>query len=132
MKTLSASETNIFCFMLRKKNGEKTEIINGQIPYISITIFHHIFNMVVFLCFKYDSFFFVLDSSLRLEDKRKTGFVSSGYKADDEASDDGELPCSKGVGVLKFPFKYLYSFLLLASSRRSLVGVQREKRRAKK
>ena len=56
--------------------------------------------MVVFLCFKYDSFFFVLDSSLRLEDKRKTGFVSSGYKADDEASDDGELPCSKGVGVL--------------------------------
>ena len=45
-------------------------------------------------------FFFVLDSSLRLEDKRKTGFVSSGYKADDEASDDGELPCSKGVGVL--------------------------------
>ena len=42
--------------MLRKKNGEKTEIINGQIPYISITIFHHMFNMVVFP-FKYDSFF---------------------------------------------------------------------------
>jgi len=29
------------------------------------------------------------------EDKRKRVFVASGYKADDEASDDGELSCSK-------------------------------------
>ena len=64
--------------------------------------------------------FFILDSSLRLEYKRKTGFVSSGYKADNEASDDGELLCSKGVRVLKFPFKYLYSILSSASSRRSV------------
>lgn len=51
--------------------------------------------MVVF-SFKYDSFF-ILDSSLRLEDERERGFVSSGYKADDKASDDGELSCIKGV-----------------------------------
>ena len=42
-------------------------------------------------------FLFILDSSLYLEDERKRGFVSSGYKADDEASDDGELSCIKGV-----------------------------------
>ena len=70
-------------------------------------------------------------SSLYLGDKRKRDFVTSGYKADDEASDDGELPCNKGMKVL-FPFKYLYCFSIFSLFQGAqLFGVQRKKRRAK-
>ena len=91
----------VFCL---EKNGEKWKKKRKNYLH-SITIFHQIFNMV-FFSFTYHSFF-ILDSSLHLEDNRKS-FVSRGYKADDEESDDGELPCSKGVGV-KSSFKYLCS-----------------------
>ena len=46
--------------------------------------------------------FFPINSSflsIYLEDMKKRAYEGSDYEADDEGSDDEEVPCTKGMGV---------------------------------
>ena len=95
---------------------KKQKIYTDKFPTSLLPYFTIFLTWRIFPSHNYYSFLFSINSppsSLYLEGKRKRGFVTSGYKTDDEASDDGELPCSKGVEVL-FPFKYLYSFSIFS------------------